>query len=160
MASQGRPIKWTPEIQEAIVSALSIGAQYKNAAMYAGISEGTFYNWMNRGEEVERRLSEDEGYELTGEDTIFFEFLKAIREANATNEVYHVNNLHNLAPTNSSISQWILVNRHKYGQPTRIEITGKDGGAIETKDITDPVEKAARIAAMLEIAKKRHADEI
>ena len=155
----GRPIKWTPEIQEAIVNALSIGAQYKNAAIYGGISEGTFYNWMNRGEEVERQLSEDDDYVLTDEDAIFFEFLQAIRGANATNEVYHVNNLHNLAPTNPSVSQWILMNRHKYGQPTRIEITGKDGGAIETKDITDPADKAVRIAALLESAKKRQSDE-
>ena len=156
----GRDIKWTPEIQEAICNAISIGAQYEAAAVYSGISEATFYNWKKQGEAVEKRLSEEDDYEPEGNDVIFLEFLKAIREANATNQVYHVNNLHNLAPTNSSVSQWILMNRHKYGQPTRIEVTGKDGGAIETKDITDPVEKAARIAAMLEIAKKRQADEI
>ncbi len=34
-------------------------------------------------------------------------------------------------------------------KPSRVEVTGKDGGAIETKDTTSPTETARRIAFML-----------
>lgn len=160
MASPGRPTKLSPEIQDEICKAISIGAQYEAAAIYGGITVRTFYNWMSAGENAQGKLDADPDCNLEENEQVYLHFFHAIHEANASNQIYHVNNLHNLAPTNSSVSQWILMNRHKYGQPTRIEVTGRDGGAIETKDITDPVEKAARIAAMLEIAKKRQADEI
>jgi hypothetical protein len=43
-----RQTKLTPEIQERIGEALRIGATHKHAAAYGGISETTFYEWLNR----------------------------------------------------------------------------------------------------------------
>lgn len=42
----GRPSKFTLEAQEAICEHVARGHTYKNAALLAGISETTFYDWM------------------------------------------------------------------------------------------------------------------
>ncbi len=49
MPENGRPTKLTPEIQEKIVQALSIGNYRKDAAEYAGIDAATLYRWVLRG---------------------------------------------------------------------------------------------------------------
>ncbi len=49
MPDNGRPSKLTPEIQEKIVQALSIGNYRKDAAEYAGIDAATLRRWMLRG---------------------------------------------------------------------------------------------------------------
>lgn len=40
-----RPTKLTPEVAERLVHAISVGASYKAACRYAGISYQTFLNW-------------------------------------------------------------------------------------------------------------------
>jgi hypothetical protein len=47
-----RPTKLTPETQDAIIKALSIGATYKDAAEAAGVWYTTFLGWMKQGEEA------------------------------------------------------------------------------------------------------------
>ncbi len=49
MPDNGRPSKLTPEIQEKIVQALSIGNYRKDAAEYAGIDAATLRRWLLRG---------------------------------------------------------------------------------------------------------------
>ena len=49
-----RPTKLTPETQDAIIKALSIGATYKDAAEAAGVHYDTFNEWMKLGEEQKR----------------------------------------------------------------------------------------------------------
>ncbi len=49
MPDNGRPSKLTPEIQEKIVQALSIGNYRKDAAEYAGLDAATLHRWMLRG---------------------------------------------------------------------------------------------------------------
>ena len=48
----GRPTKLTPEVQEAIVKAVSVGATLDAAAESAGITYRTFANWMERGKKA------------------------------------------------------------------------------------------------------------
>lgn len=69
----GRRTKLTPEVQEKIVSAIRAGNYAMIAAEYAGICEATFYGWLKRGRE------DGKG--------IFFEFLKAVKEAEREAEV-------------------------------------------------------------------------
>jgi len=49
-----RPTKLTPETQDAIIKALSIGATYKDAAEAAGVAYNTFNEWMKAGEKQKR----------------------------------------------------------------------------------------------------------
>ena len=45
-----RPTKLTPEVEERLVRAISVGATYKDACACAGISFQTFLNWQRRAE--------------------------------------------------------------------------------------------------------------
>ena len=49
MADNGRPSKLKPEVIEKIVQALTVGNYRKQAALYAGIDDGTLRRWMKRG---------------------------------------------------------------------------------------------------------------
>lgn len=63
----GRKDKLTPLVQESVVRYLRAGNYCDTAAICSGISEGTFWNWMKRGEE-----------EGSGK---YFEFMQAVKRA-------------------------------------------------------------------------------
>ena len=68
-----RNTKLTPECQAKIVTAIRGGNYAVVAAQSAGITEATFYNWLQRGK------SDGSG--------IYFEFLESIKEAEAAAEL-------------------------------------------------------------------------
>lgn len=47
--ARGRPTKLTPEVEDQLVRAISMGAYIETAAAFVGISKVTFYDWMRRG---------------------------------------------------------------------------------------------------------------
>jgi hypothetical protein len=51
-ARGGRPSKLTPEVQEKIVTAIRAGNYAQVAAVYAGITERTYYRWMELGDQA------------------------------------------------------------------------------------------------------------
>ncbi len=53
--SPGRPTKLTPEVQEKLLQALSVGSPRAHAAAYAGVDDSTLRRWLVRGRK------EDEG---------------------------------------------------------------------------------------------------
>ncbi len=69
MRDLGRPSKLTPDVQQRIVQAITIGTHRQDAAEYAGIDAATFRRWMTRG------LEEPDGP--------YSEFRTAIVEAEA-----------------------------------------------------------------------------
>lgn len=73
MAKRGRHSKLTKELIEKICKYIEIGVPFKYAALACGISERTFYNWLERGER------EKQG--------IYFQFLQSIKEAEAKSVV-------------------------------------------------------------------------
>jgi hypothetical protein len=48
-----RPTKLTPETQKKITDAIRLGATYKLASQYAGISYDAFNEWMAKGEQAQ-----------------------------------------------------------------------------------------------------------
>jgi hypothetical protein len=68
----GAKPKLTPEIQARVVQAIRGGNYAVVAAAYAGISDKTYYLWKEKGE--------------AQPDTIYGEFLRAIKEAEALSE--------------------------------------------------------------------------
>jgi hypothetical protein len=84
-----RTTKLTPEIQERIGEALRIGATHKHAAAYGGISETTFYEWLNR-------------------NPAFAEFIRA-REGDAS--LYLLGLVSRAAQTDWRAASWILEHR-------------------------------------------------
>jgi transposase len=54
----GRPTKLTPELQKRIVKLVRDGNYIETAAIAAGITKQTFYNWMERGKAGEEPFAE------------------------------------------------------------------------------------------------------
>lgn len=72
MAKFGRPTKLTPEVKEAIVNQIRIGNYIETAALVAGISKQSLYDWLKRGREAKRGIYKD--------------FLDAVEQAQAEAE--------------------------------------------------------------------------
>ncbi|MFO7948118.1 MAG: hypothetical protein R6V19_15035 [Armatimonadota bacterium] len=72
MAKTGRKTKLTAKLQDEICGHLASGCYAVTACELAGISESTFYNWLERGRD--------------GEDP-FLEFLESVKKAEAQAEV-------------------------------------------------------------------------
>lgn len=66
MADRGRKSKLTPETQERLVQAISVGSTYEHACLYAGIDYSTFAAWMASAADGDKR---------------FIEFSEAIKQA-------------------------------------------------------------------------------
>jgi hypothetical protein len=71
------------DTKDTLLRAISSGLTYKDACAFAGISEGTFYNWKAKAEEAK-----------SGK---FFEFLKDIKKANLKAKASHLNNIKSAA---------------------------------------------------------------
>jgi len=57
----GRPTKYTPETVKKIVDAIRVGATFRLACMYAGISEDTFMAWRQRYSDFADAVKSAEG---------------------------------------------------------------------------------------------------
>ena len=102
--------KLTPELQEQFCKAIENGDSILGACGYVGISEQTYYNWINRAEEAKSK-------------TKFVKFKECVDKAKAKA-------LHNFEQviTNASMEHWqaaawMLERRHPnlYGKKEKIE---------------------------------------
>jgi hypothetical protein len=110
-----RPSLLTPKVQQAIVQAIALGATYKLAAAYGGISEDTFNNWMKRGVEEE--------------DGIYVDFRAAVEEAEGIAAVGWLAKIEKAANDGTwQAAAWKLERRYpqQYGRQS-LEMVGKDG---------------------------------
>lgn len=57
----GRKTKYTPETVDKLVMAVKLGAPFNLACNYAGISQDTFYHWMNTKPEFSESIKSAEG---------------------------------------------------------------------------------------------------
>lgn len=88
----GRPLKLTPEMEEAIVANVAGGNFYEASAEAAGLPTSTFYRYMEVGSDVAkaRAVCEEEGREwkpATPNDQRLLEFWEAVTRARAAAQV-------------------------------------------------------------------------
>lgn len=116
-----RPTKLDPERHAAIVKALSNGATRKDAAEAHGVRYQTFLNWLARGEKAGRG--------------IYFEFFDAVATAEAAARLKFTAVIAKAAAEGDwrAAETWLKRrDRENWGDNIQAEITGKDGGPIET----------------------------
>ena len=113
MAARGRKSKYTPETVDKITQAIRLGATYKLACDYAGISEDTFANWKRLHSDFSEAIKTAEGGAVVG-------WLAKIEKA--------------ATEGNWQAAAWKLERRYPdmYGRQ-RVEVSGPDGGAIVIK---------------------------
>ena len=112
-----RRTKLTPETKEDIVKALRAGNSRRDSALYAGISETTFYSWMARGREGE---------------PLYSEFLEAVEKAEAQSVVRNVAIIQRAAEETWQAAAWWLERKRPddWGRRQRMDI-GADKEELE-----------------------------
>ena len=112
-----RRTKLTPETKEDIVKALRAGNSRRDSALYAGVSETTFYSWMARGREGE---------------PLYAEFLEAVEKAEAQSVVRNVAIIQRAAEETWQAAAWWLERKRPddWGRRQRMDI-GADKEELE-----------------------------
>jgi len=106
-----RPHKLTPEVEERMVRAISVGAAYKDACAYAGISYQTFLNWKKRAQQSEARS--DDGCDEPEETTRrFVEFFDRIKKAQGDAAMSWLATINKAAKRDWRAAAWALERRY------------------------------------------------
>ena len=144
-----RPSKLTPEVQENICNWLKLGYYQEDAAIMAGISASTYYEWMKKGEQERVALEEGEKA-LTLPDTSlpasedgtpeieliypFLEFSEAVKKARAEAEGAHIRNIRKAADNGVwQASAWFLERSHpkKWGKRSQLDVIAENDEPIQ-----------------------------
>lgn len=179
--NKGRRTKLTPALQERIVTMISGGASYKDAAQANGIGESTFHAWRQRGEyaemEAKRRAEatvvilkaeckegglptsgkrQDLIDRLNAEEEPFRDFVEAIKKAEAERKFVWLGKIATAADEDWKAAAWLLERIYgaEYARRTVNELVGKDDGPIETVDRTEDV-RTTMLERFEEIAKRK-----
>lgn len=126
-AAVGRPSKLTTERQAEIVKMVKAGVPNATAAQVAGVTESTFYLWMEKGQDPENH------------DPIYTEFSEAVLRARAEAEAAMVANIRLHARNGDwKADAWLLERSRpeRWGRVNRHELTGAGGGAIRVETET------------------------
>jgi transposase len=94
MAKRGRRSKFD-DAKDRLLSAIASGLSYEDSCAMAGISTSTFHIWRSKGEEAK-----------SGK---FFEFVAAIKRANAAATAKHVQNINRAALDGETIIETRVV---------------------------------------------------
>lgn len=121
-----RPTKLTSEVEERLVHAISVGATFKDACPYAGISYQTFLNWRKRAQKALEQAEEgdEEPEEMTDR---FVEFFDRIKKAQGEAAVGLLTTINKAAHRDWKAAAWMLERRYPESynlrrlKPDRIE---------------------------------------
>ncbi len=144
-----RPSKLTDEVQENICNWLKLGYYQEDAAIMAGISPSTYYEWMKKGESERVALE-------SGEDALalpdhplpaseeeasdievvyrFMEFSEAVKKARAEAEGAHIRNIRKAADNGVwQASAWFLERSHpkKWGKRSQLDVIAENDEPIQ-----------------------------
>ena len=144
-----RPSKLTPEGQENICNWLKLGYYQEDAAIMAGISPSTYYEWMKKGESERVALESGEDM-LSLPDTSlpasedgtpevelafpFMEFSEAVKKARAEAEGAHIKNIRKAADNGVwQASAWFLERSHpkKWGKRSQLDLVAENDEPVQ-----------------------------
>lgn len=141
--SKGRPSKLTPETRKRLFDAIKAGCYYDVACRYAGISYATFRNWINKGEKSK-----------SGE---FFDFLEALKQAEAEAEVRMVMLWQSKMPEDWKAARDFLARRYpeRWAQKERIDLE-HSGEVMQRHDTSRITEQLAKDRDFLEAIQRAY----
>lgn len=129
-------IKLNDEMIAKMIPMLQAGNYAVVVCQAVGISEPTYYDYIKRGE-AGLKAGETPG------DNLFVKFITSIKEAESVAEMRNVNNIQRASQDTWQASAWFLERKHykRWGAKQQVEVTGKDGGAIETDTARERIER-------------------
>ena len=109
----GRPTDCTPETIKAITDLIRVGNYASVAARSVGISESTYYDWLNRGRRGEKPFSD---------------FSEAIKKAEADGETYRVSRIIQASAEQWQAAAWWLERKmpERWGRRDRQPVPWQD----------------------------------
>jgi transposase len=121
----------TDEVHDRIVGTLRLGNYVEHAASYAGISRGTLYNWLKKGDEA--RAKRENGAELDEVEERYARFSEDVDNARATAVVRNVSIIQQAAQTNWQAAGWWLERTapQHFGRQMRTEVSGPNQGPVQ-----------------------------
>lgn len=131
MPSKRSALLLTDEVHDRIVGTLRLGNYVEHAASYAGISRGTLYNWLKKGDEA--REKRDNGIELDEVEERYARFSEDVDNARATAVVRNVSIIQQAAQTNWQAAGWWLERTapQHFGRQVRTELSGPNQGPVQ-----------------------------
>lgn len=146
MPSKRSPLLLTDETHDRIVGTLRLGNYVEHAASYAGISRGTLYNWLKKGDEA--REKRDNGGELDEIEERYARFSEDVDNARATAIVRNVSIIQQAAQTNWQAAGWWLERTapQHFARQVRTELSGPNQGPVQVNVSRDDlIEEITRL---------------
>ncbi len=125
--------KFTPEVRETLVTAISIGASQADASRAARVSDETYRNWLADGREA--RAKQEAGGKLSAAEKAKLQFLEDIEAAEAQCAVDMQMIVYSAAQKDPEKAQWWLERRRpdQFRTVVRNEQGGLDGKPMQTE---------------------------
>lgn len=150
VARTGGPKRMTlghPKV-ERLITALAAGHFVQEACQYAPISEQTYYRWLREGDAIETKMKN--GEHVTEEEQLIRELCEAIKKAEISGQNAALDTIREAIKDGTwQAAAWFLERRNKKWS-NRTEITGPDGGPVQTVTVEDVDEKIRNLIAASE----------
>ena len=146
MSSKRTALLLTDEVHDRIVGTLRLGNYVEHAASYAGISRGTLYNWLKKGDEA--RAKREHGAELDEVEERYARFSEDVDNARAAAVVRNVSIIQQAAQTNWQAAGWWLERTapQHFGRQMRTEVSGPNKGPVQVSVSRDElIEEITRL---------------
>ena len=119
----GRKTICTPEVTKTICDKITLGLSNRDAAALAGISEPTFYGWLQRGSKEAARLAESPRRRVLKRERPFLEFIESIERAKPRRIEVLVGRIQQAAQGSGDYTETKTI--RKEGEPTQTTIVTK-----------------------------------
>lgn len=127
----GRPSLFSAQATKRVADALRLGATYKMAAQYGGISYDTMNDWMNKGKKAQTLVSS--GQEITPDLEQFYNFYQELQKAESDAVLGWLAKIEREANEgNWQAAAWKLERRYPRDYSRNVtEVVGEEGGPVK-----------------------------
>jgi hypothetical protein len=131
-----------------LLNALKVGHFVEEACKYAPIHKATFYRWLQQGEIIDAKA--ERGEPLTEDEQALRDLCDAIKAAEVSGQNAALDLIRSAIEQGTwQAAAWFLERRNKKWS-NRTEITGPDGGPVQTVTVEDVDEKIRNLIAASE----------
>lgn len=145
----GRPTKYNPAMCEQVEKLCLLGATDEQIADFFGVATSTIYEWANEHEEFsEARKNGKLGADANVAKALYHRAIgyehKAVKIMSFEGSSFEHEYTEHYPPDTAAAFIWL---KNRAGWRDRQELTGADGGPIQTQEVTDEVllERAAQL---------------
>lgn len=144
-----------PNLEQTLLDYIRIGTPIRNAVVAAGITETSFYSWINRGMAERERLKLVKGAKENPTEVVFLKFLEQVERAKAEAVAKKVAVIAKSGNDGDwRAAAWWLERQlpEEFGKTDKLEIGGNNGEPIRIQ--VEMGELESKIAKVLAIRKK------